>query len=63
MVGNIINAFVGMLDQSSWMDDMSKSLAKDKAKAINRQIGYPDYLGSDNNTKLEEDYAAVKETL
>jgi hypothetical protein len=28
--------------------------------AIDKHIGYPDYLGSDNNTKLEDDYAKVR---
>ncbi len=41
------------------------SFAKQKifilqANAIYQQVGYPDYLGSDNNTLLEEEYAEVK---
>ncbi len=31
-----------------------------QANAIDQQIGYPDYLNDDNNTKLEHDYAEVK---
>jgi hypothetical protein len=27
---------------------------------MDQQIGYPDYLGSNNDTKLEEDFAQVK---
>ncbi len=34
-----------------------------QAQAIDQQIGYPDYLASDNNTKLEEEYAEVKNTM
>ncbi len=30
MIGNIRNSFINMLDQSGWMDDNSKNLAKDK---------------------------------
>jgi len=30
MIGNVRTSFVNMLDQSSWMDDTSKNLAKDK---------------------------------
>ncbi len=80
MIGNVRTSFVTMLDQSSWMDDASKNLAKDKvniskyvicktkifilqANAIDQQIGYPDYLASDNNTKIEQDYAEVKKYL
>jgi hypothetical protein len=32
-----------------------------KALAIDEKIGYPEYLGSDNVTELEEDYAEVRE--
>jgi hypothetical protein len=27
---------------------------------MDQQIGYPDYLNDNNNTKLEEDFAEVK---
>jgi membrane metallo-endopeptidase-like protein 1 len=57
MIGNIRNSFVNMLDQSSWMDDASKGPAKDKARTMNQQIGYPDYIASDNTTRIEDDYA------
>lgn len=56
MIGNIRNSFIDMLDKSNWMDDTSKNKAKEKAQAIDQQIGYPDYLGGNNNTKLETDY-------
>ncbi len=32
-----------------------------KALAIDEKIGYPEYIGSDNVTELEEDYAEVRE--
>ncbi|CAF3931320.1 unnamed protein product [Rotaria sordida] len=51
MINNIQNTFLEMLNESTWMD------AESKAKTMNQHIGYPDYLGSDNNTKLENDYA------
>jgi hypothetical protein len=28
---------------------------------MDKQIGYPDYLGSYNTSKLENDYAAVRD--
>ena len=34
-----------------------------KAHAISQQIGYPDYLGSDNNTRIEQDFKAVNEKI
>ncbi|CAF2099472.1 unnamed protein product [Rotaria magnacalcarata] len=57
MISNIQDAFIGMLKETTWMDSESLEKAIEKANAIDRKIGYPDYLGSDNNTKLEEDYA------
>lgn len=30
-----------------------------QALSIDEKIGYPDYLGSDNTTELENDYAEV----
>ncbi len=39
MIGNIRNSFINMLDQSSWMDDPSKGLAKDKVN-ISKYIIY-----------------------
>ncbi|CAF4001934.1 unnamed protein product [Adineta steineri] len=57
MVTNIIKAFIDMLENSTWMDSMSKTKAIEKALAIDVQIGYPDYLASDNVTELEMQYA------
>ncbi|CAF1405819.1 unnamed protein product [Adineta steineri] len=57
MVTNIIKAFIDMLENSTWMDSMSKTKAIKKALAIDVQIGYPDYLASDNVTQLEMQYA------
>ncbi|CAF4091199.1 unnamed protein product, partial [Adineta steineri] len=57
MVTNIIKAFIKMLENSTWMDSMSKTKAIEKALAIDIQVGYPDYLASDNVTQLEMQYA------
>ncbi|CAF0727802.1 unnamed protein product [Adineta steineri] len=57
MIGNIRKAFIDMLDDSTWMDSMSKTKAIEKALAIDEKIGYPDYLASDNVTQLEIQYA------
>ncbi len=32
-----------------------------QASAIDEKIGYPEYLGSDNVTELENDYTQVRE--
>ncbi|CAF4125832.1 unnamed protein product, partial [Adineta steineri] len=57
MIANIRKAFTDALDDSTWMDSMSKTKAIEKALAIDEQIGYPDYLASDNVTQLETQYA------
>ncbi|CAF1238930.1 unnamed protein product [Adineta steineri] len=57
MIANIRKAFIDMLEDSTWMDTMSKTKAIEKALVIDEQIGYPDYLASDNVTELEIQYA------
>ncbi|CAF0838473.1 unnamed protein product [Rotaria sordida] len=57
MINNIRDAFIEMLQGSTWMDVESKTKAIEKAKSIDQHFGYPDYLASDNNTKLDKDYA------
>ncbi|UJR11165.1 hypothetical protein I4U23_015346 [Adineta vaga] len=57
MINNIRAAFIGMVNQSTWMDKESQNKAIEKALAIDQKIGYPDYLASDNDTKLDKDYA------
>ncbi len=66
-----------MVNQSMWMDTVSKRKTIDKvglmtifefsktyiltqAQAVLGKIGYPDYLDSDNLTKLESIYAEVR---
>ena len=78
MINSIRGAFIGMLNESTWMDAGSKSKAIEKvrmreedgslenfiaalqAQFIDQKIGYPDYLGSDNNTQLEKYYQEVR---
>ncbi|CAF0819256.1 unnamed protein product [Rotaria sordida] len=57
MIVNIRNTFIDIVQQSSWMDPISKSKAIEKVHAMIEEIGYPDYLGNDNLTRLETDYA------
>ncbi|CAF4423120.1 unnamed protein product [Rotaria sp. Silwood2] len=57
IIKNIRNSMITMLQQATWMDDDSKAKAVDKEKAIYENIGYPDYIVSDNTTQLEHMYA------
>ncbi|CAF2913669.1 unnamed protein product [Rotaria sp. Silwood2] len=56
MINNIRNSFLGMLKNSSWMDEISKNKSIEKALVIDEKIGYPDFLGSNNTTQLEKMY-------
>ncbi|CAF4153174.1 unnamed protein product [Adineta steineri] len=57
MINNIRNIFITMVNRSTWMDSKSKIIAIEKTRAITAKLGYPDYLESDDMTKLDKDYA------
>ncbi|CAF4204896.1 unnamed protein product, partial [Adineta steineri] len=57
MVANIKKKIINILGDSTWMDSISKNKTIEKVLAIDVQIGYPDYLVSDNVTQLEMQYA------
>ncbi|CAF4443018.1 unnamed protein product [Rotaria sp. Silwood2] len=63
MIENIRNTFIEMINQSNWMDSISKIKAMAKARAVVENVGYPDYVTSSNVTKLEKDYADYKFNL
>ncbi|UYV81915.1 Nep2 [Cordylochernes scorpioides] len=55
MVNYIHREFLKILDEITWMDDVTKQKARAKALAIKPYIGYPDELL--NNTKVSGMYA------
>lgn len=55
MVDNIRNAFIGILNKITWMDEKTRKAAIDKANELSVHIGYPDELI--NTTVLEEYYS------
>ncbi|UJR20406.1 hypothetical protein I4U23_023537 [Adineta vaga] len=57
LIQNIRTSMIAMLENATWMDADSKAKAVDKAQAIYENIGYPDYVASDNTTQLEKMYA------
>ncbi|CAF1440312.1 unnamed protein product [Adineta ricciae] len=57
MIDNIRYAYGQMMNQSTWMDSLSKGLAMEKLQALNQRIGYPNGLDSNNVTDLENKYA------
>ena len=57
MVKNIKKSFTERLQDVSWMDVQTRSLAKEKAEAIKDWIGYPDELF--NDTVINEIYKNI----
>ena len=53
----IRTSFVHNLDNVPWMDDLTRSRAKDKALAITKKIAYPDWIM--DPVKLDEHYENV----
>jgi len=58
MIHDIRQVFLANLDKLEWMDDVTKEKAREKAKAIRENIGYPDYLT--NKTALASLYKGFK---
>ncbi|CAF0789680.1 unnamed protein product [Adineta steineri] len=56
MIQYIRNIFTDMINQSVWMDSISKNVAMEKIRVMSQRIGYPDGLDSDNITDLEKIY-------
>lgn len=54
MVNDIRHQFEIILDNVTWMDNVTKAAAKDKVKTMSTHIGYPDEMM--DNRKLEEYY-------
>ncbi len=75
IMNNIRNSIITILEQVTWMDMITKTKAIDKVieliqiksinsllqvKSIYENIGYPDYIASDNVTQLEDMYIEVR---
>ena len=57
MIGNLKTAFKSLLDESSWMDAATKSIALEKVDVMREFVAYPDWIT--NQTALENYYAGV----
>ena len=44
MIHTLRDAFIEILDELEWMDEETRSVARQKALAMNERIGYPDLL-------------------
>ncbi|RWS29487.1 neprilysin-2-like protein, partial [Leptotrombidium deliense] len=53
MIHNIRDAFNELLDENEWMDEDTKTVAKQKANSMNERIGYPEILTNDIDVSKE----------
>lgn len=58
MIHDIRQVFLANLDKLEWMDDATKEKAREKAKAIRENIGYPEYLK--NSSAMSEMFKGFK---
>ncbi|XP_022236787.1 endothelin-converting enzyme homolog [Limulus polyphemus] len=54
MIHNIREAFNELLEDTEWMDDVTRAVAKEKANSMNERIGYPEFLT--NPVELSKEY-------
>uniref|UniRef100_A0A915PRS5 Uncharacterized protein n=1 Tax=Setaria digitata TaxID=48799 RepID=A0A915PRS5_9BILA len=54
MIELIMSAFVDMLQSEDWLTEHAKEFAKEKVDAMNKKIGYPDYL--DDSKLVDTEY-------
>lgn len=57
MIANLKRAFKSLVNEATWMDSTTKSIAIDKVDAMIEFVGYPDWIK--NKTKLEDYYNEV----
>ena len=60
MIANLKRAFKSLVNDASWMDSDTKSIAKDKVDAMIEFVGYPPWIK--NKTAVEYYYNGVKYT-
>ena len=60
MISNLKRAFKSLVDDTTWMDKATKSIAKDKVDAMIDFVGYPDWIS--NKTAIEEYFEGVIST-
>ncbi|KAK6182937.1 hypothetical protein SNE40_010509 [Patella caerulea] len=60
MLNNVKKAFINGLEDLTWMDEETRQIAIDKAKAVGNMIGFPDWILQPE--KLDEYYKHVNMT-
>jgi len=59
MIGNLKKAFKSLVNETKWMDPVSKVSAMEKVDHMIAKIGYPDWLGNSNTSALESYFKEV----
>ncbi len=57
MIEDLKKAFKALVDDATWMDDITKTLARQKVDYMKEFIGYPDWIK--DKEKLEAYYEGV----
>ena len=57
MVANLKTVIKALVENATWMNSVTKEVAKDKVNYIVENIGYPDWLT--NKTALQNYYISV----
>lgn len=57
MIHTIREAFNELLAENDWMDDETRTVAKEKADAMNERIGYPELITEPE--QLNKEYTTV----
>ena len=59
MVDYILQSFSDVIldEQNDWMDAETKVKAHEKVDAVSTNIGYPDYIIDESDTRLDDDFA------
>lgn len=58
MIANLKTAFKTLVDEATWMDDVTKGYAREKVDFMSEFVGYPDWIL--DNAALEAYYAGVE---
>lgn len=57
MIANLKTAFKTLVDEATWMDDVTKGYAREKVDYMIEFVGYPDWIL--DNAQLEAYYEGV----
>ncbi|XP_064113738.1 neprilysin-1-like [Macrobrachium nipponense] len=60
MIHTLRSAFSDLLEENDWMDDETRSVAREKANAMNEKIGYPEMLTRPDELAVEYENLTIE---